>query len=574
MPDIDQEIDSSDDESSDSDGEEETTDDRGWTEIQMPEPDVDNDIGVILRHSSEVTNIPGHVEEPVDYFYLFFDTEILDGIVRETNRYAADILTSAEGIEWLTLHTKSRLSRWPEDGITTVQLKAYLGLTINMGVIGKKKKLVHYWTKTESQETPYFGKVMPFWEYCLINRMLHLADNHLEVPRGQPGYDPWSKVRPILDRINLISKKYYVPSRYVSIDESLVGMKNRVIFIQYLPNKRHSRFGIKKFELCDSNGYVIHVKLYAGKDLDISMEDGQAIGVVKYLLQESRLLQRGFHLFTDNFYTKPDLADFLVDNGTHLTGTVRKNSKNLPANISQLKLSVKEAKAYRKGKKLVMAFREKKSQRNPVLVLSTAHSAKMITKTIRGKEQTKPEPVMDYNKYMGGVDMSDKKIYHFAAERSTRRYWKKIFFNFVDMSLLNSYILYITHNQATKKMERRQFIISVLESLCSEKRLERDPLFVPTSSPSSRPPTPSTPRPRPTQTPRPTSTTPPPLTQFHRLTLLPGKKEMDCYVCSDRSQPKGRKRSRHWCARCSVGCHERCEERLNHCDGLKKRKKN
>lgn len=72
LPDIDQEIDSSDDESSDSDGEEETTDDRGWTEIQMPEPDVDNDIGVILRHSSEVTNIPGHVEEPVDYFLSVF----------------------------------------------------------------------------------------------------------------------------------------------------------------------------------------------------------------------------------------------------------------------------------------------------------------------------------------------------------------------------------------------------------------------------------------------------------------------------------------------------------------------
>ena len=46
LPNIDEEIVSSDDESSDSDGDEETTgtgtDDRGWTEIEMPEPDVDN----------------------------------------------------------------------------------------------------------------------------------------------------------------------------------------------------------------------------------------------------------------------------------------------------------------------------------------------------------------------------------------------------------------------------------------------------------------------------------------------------------------------------------------------------
>lgn len=37
------------------------------------------------------------------------------------------------------------------------------------GCIGKKKKINDYWTITESQETPYFGKVMPFWEYNLFN---------------------------------------------------------------------------------------------------------------------------------------------------------------------------------------------------------------------------------------------------------------------------------------------------------------------------------------------------------------------------------------------------------------------
>lgn len=99
-----------------------------------------------------------------------------------------------------------------------------------MGVIGKRKSLSDYWTTTEFQETPYFGKVMPFWEYNLINRMLHLSDNSKEVPKGQPGFDPWSKVRPILDRLNLLSKRFYVPSRNISIDESMIGVKNSCFY--------------------------------------------------------------------------------------------------------------------------------------------------------------------------------------------------------------------------------------------------------------------------------------------------------------------------------------------------------
>ncbi|CAL1532412.1 unnamed protein product, partial [Lymnaea stagnalis] len=115
----------------------------------------------------------------------------------------------------------------------------------------------------------------------------------------------------------------YTPSRHISIDESLIGRKNRSVFIQYMPNKRHARFGIKKYQLCDSNGYVFHIEMYSGKDFDIRHDEAQAFGV-------SNLLNKGYHLFTDNFYTKPKLAEYLYQNKTLLTGTVRANSKGMP----------------------------------------------------------------------------------------------------------------------------------------------------------------------------------------------------------------------------------------------------
>ena len=144
-------------------------------------------------------------------------------------------------------------------------------------------------------------------------------------------------------------------------------------------------------------------------------------------------------MFTDNFYTKPKLAMHLRSEKTKLTGTVRVNSEDFPADLVRMKLAVGQSVFRRKGPMLAIAFCEKQSQRRPVLMLSTAHKANIETKTIRGKELTKPSMVFDYNTYMGGIDLSDKIICHYAAERPTRRYWKKIFFNLVDICLLNSY---------------------------------------------------------------------------------------------------------------------------------------
>lgn len=84
-------------------------------------------------------------------------------------------------------------------------------------------------------------------------RTLHLDDVTQDIRRGEEGFDPWCKVRPVLDKMNSRSKDFYVPSRNISIDELMIGMKNRCVYIQYMPNKRHACFGLKKFELCDSN---------------------------------------------------------------------------------------------------------------------------------------------------------------------------------------------------------------------------------------------------------------------------------------------------------------------------------
>lgn len=155
---------------------------------------------------------------------------------------------------------------------------------------------------------------------------------------------------------------------------------------------------------------------------------------------------------------------------------------------------------------------------------------------------TKPAVILDYNSYMGGVDLCDKKVYHLAAERPPRRYWKKIFQNFIDLTIVNAHILYNLNNP-DKKMPREKFVIEIVESLCNYNQAPN-----PGDGPAGFAAR----------------------VAEHRLVLLDGKKEWRCHVCST---PQRRRRSRHYCPACNVGCHERCEPQLQHRAGLGNQRK-
>ena len=250
---------------------------------------------------------------------------------------------------------------------------------------------------------------------------------------------------------------------------------------------------------------MLHVELYAGKDFPIHSDMGQAHGVVMDLMRKANLLNKGYHLFTDNFYTKPVLATTLMQAGTLLTGTVQANSRGLPT--LPTKMDVGEVLNYRRQGMLLVAFREKRSQRKPVLMPS---------------------------KYMGGVDLSDRKIYHVSAERPSKRYWKKIFFNLLDMALLNSFELYYANTDVVQRLNRHDFMCSVLESLCAAEEAD-EPALQPALPHPGR----------------------------HEIEHLPGKRERNCVVCSDRARNIC-KRSSYWCPGCDSGVHRQCFHKMDH----------
>ena len=503
-----------------------------WTRVYPPEP-VGNNFDFTERNPG-VKNMPPRDSSPIVYFFLFLTQEILLKIVTETRRYAIQCLRTIVG------SPGSRSSRWGKLKFSADHLKKYLGLTLLIGLV-KKRNTSTYWNKKfPCLSTPYFAKVMSRNVFQLISQFLHCSDNtRPEAQRDSPRYDPLHKFKLLLDGLNDACKRYFVPSQFISIDESLIGLKNRTELIQYIPNKHHHKWGVKLYAVTDSaTGYPLHTSVYCGKKrAGLSSEHGHSYDVVKDLMTQAHLLNKGYHLFEDNLYTSPTLAEYLFGQRTLLTGTLRSNRKGVPTILKNAKPK-EECSYFRKGHLLALSWREKKSQKKPCLVLTTGISAGMVNHRRRdGSFKELPHPVSMYNQHMGGVDLLDQQVDYVAGERAFHKFWKKCFFAMIDRMAYSAYVLYDRNSPAAGKLSRFDFMSTLVEELCST-RVGNDQM--------------------------------PQVPHEHRIGALSGKKEKDCVICSDRSGPGGRKRSRTQCEGCSVRVHLKCFHLLDHVTKAKK----
>lgn len=123
------------------------------------------------------------------------------------------------------------------------------------------------------------------------------------------------------------------------------------------------------------------------------------------------------------------MAEYLFTENTLLTGTLRSNRKGVPQMLKSAKPKVEECFYARKGPLLTLSWKEKKSLKNPCLMLTTGIGAGMVNHTRRnGQVKELPKAVSSYNQHMGGVDLLDQMVDHVAGERAFHKFWKCFFF--------------------------------------------------------------------------------------------------------------------------------------------------
>ncbi|XP_068089543.1 piggyBac transposable element-derived protein 4-like [Hyperolius riggenbachi] len=374
-------------------------------------------------------------DDPLAYLALFLTSEVIEKIVGETNRFAEQQLAT-------TQMRQSRNRRW--EPVTPDEMWLFLGLIILQGLVGKPVQK-WYWTTNRLLATPFFGTIMPEYRFSLIMKFLHFANNDEYDEHTHPA----PKLRKIWDVYQLIQRSFrdsYVPERDVSVDESLMAYKGRLSWIQYIASKR-ARFGLKSYRLCESSsGYIWNSVMYTGKGTRFSDTYSQyGIATSSVLTLTEPLLNQGYCVTTDNFYTSPELYEVLVQNKTDCYGTVRPNRRNMPSSFACKKLKLGEIVAWQKGKIMALRWRDKKD----VCLLSTVHNtATTMVHTRGGKDILKPQVVMDYNHTMGGVDKADQETTFYPAMRKQqKKYYKKIFRHLLEQCLWNAYVLFQRYSE-------------------------------------------------------------------------------------------------------------------------------
>ena len=71
-------------------------------------------------------------------------------------------------------------------------------------------------------------------------------------------------MKPLLDLSEASFSSVYIPGSVVTIDQTMVPWRGRLLFKQYIPGKAH-KYGVKIYKIAATNGYTWNVMVYTGQ---------------------------------------------------------------------------------------------------------------------------------------------------------------------------------------------------------------------------------------------------------------------------------------------------------------------
>lgn len=363
--------------------------------------------------------------EEIDFFLEFFDDDLVDVIVQETNRFYELVK------EKQRLTRSSKIYEWE----ATTRKEIYMFLCVYLLMAhAKKYSLKEYWTEDPVFEIPVFKKLMSQDRFIMLLQLLHFCDN------GQHQVsDRLRKIQPILDLLRKKFRTKFKPFQDLCI-EYLVLWEGQVVRRHLMPKKFY-RYGAKLSLLFDvDSGYILDFIMDISTKAEVVKYQGRgsAVSVVKALM--SPYLGKGHNLYVDYWYTSPKLFAHLLKNNTGACGQVRANKKNMPTlpNITR-----GEVVSCHKDNILCIKWCNKRV----VHMLTTIHKDKMLTSDKidlqSGAPIRKPAALLKYIKTKQLVDTSNTLLNSIRCIRKNAKWYVNLFFHMLDISVLNAYSMYL-----------------------------------------------------------------------------------------------------------------------------------
>ncbi|KAL6432027.1 hypothetical protein ACFW04_007454 [Cataglyphis niger] len=330
----------------------------------------------------------------------FLGDDLLEFIAVETNKYHEQ--------NYRKFKRGKKCGMWRD---VTSELKKFLGLVIIMGLV-RKARINDYWSTNPIIETSIFSKTMSRNRFRKVLKYLNFFDNE-KMPSNA---DRLYKVQHLIDYFSKKFQKNFSPGRNISIDEDMIPWRGRLNCKVYNPSK------ITKYDLlvrmaCDSiTGYILKTVMDLLKNYS----------------------NKWHHVYMDNLYNSVNLAKKLILNKIRLCGTIRVH-RGLPEFLKKAKLKVIETRFARQGEILLQLY--KTNKKRDIRMISTIHNADVCDagkKDKNGNTIFKPKCIIDYNRYMKGVDRADQYLSYYPIYRKTKKWTKKVSFYLTNCAIFNA----------------------------------------------------------------------------------------------------------------------------------------
>jgi hypothetical protein len=151
-------------------------------------------------------------------------------------------------------------------------------------------KIEDYWRKSRMYAQDFYRGLMGRDTFLNILRFWYFgeeADDNVAQPTD-------AKVFSLVDHLNNVMRRIYVPRQHLSLDESLLAWRGRLKFRVYMGNAgKHCKYGIKYFELTTHDGLIVRIVMHtASQEFEDPLKLGQSGAVVLKLMED--FLRQGY----------------------------------------------------------------------------------------------------------------------------------------------------------------------------------------------------------------------------------------------------------------------------------------
>nr|XP_023697285.1 piggyBac transposable element-derived protein 4-like [Paramormyrops kingsleyae] len=402
------------------------------------------------------------------------ERKLISGLTRMASSQAGDIVSTFKlfiphSIEKMIMENTNLEGRrrfgdqWVE--MDSTEFNAYLGLLILIGLYKSKGEAVaNLWNFDTGRHI--ISGTMDLERFRAISVSIRFAKHETEVAASAE--DKLAPIRDVwelwVDKLNLL----YNPDQDVAVIERLIPFKGRCHFQQNVPNKP-GKYAIKLWLACDSvSSYVWTVKLYTGKTAG---ESEKKIRSTRVVLDLTKGL-KGHTIFCDSFFASYELAQELLRRKLSMVGAVRRNRPELPRALRSAEgRPVRSSRSVYTPSTILVSYIPRKDVN--VIFMSTTHKYRGWTHT-----KKKPQIILDYKKSMRVVNSLKKSTDTYSCRRETSRWPLALFFDMLDISLHNSFIISgkVRPTSDTQNFNIRLFLQALGEALVTPAAQQRSPL--------------------------------------------------------------------------------------------------